>query len=526
MQVQTGMNNRFIPHPREEVTAVLKPRSRYITISRSFSRIFLTLFLALSLLLSAAGLALAAAASQGNEETDEEEAATHGFQVPAAEKALMEILLQVKDLAARVHPSDVTTKALYEGMLRGLMDSLGDSHSEYLTKEEYARFTTAMESTYSGVGVVIQLVDGKVTVMSLIKGGPAEQAGVKPGDIITSVDGVEYTDVNDVANALRGPEDTGVVLVVTRPSTGEILTFGLSRRRINPSAVEAEDLGDGVFYIDIDQFDTGVAMTFDAEIARIKELGARGLILDLRDNPGGLLDAGVEVAQHLVPKGPIVELQGKTQRQVVTGSMDTQPIPIVVLVNERTASASEIVAGAIRDYRVGILVGKRTYGKGSIQQIIPLGEELGAIKLTIAEYYTPSGTAISGAGLAPDIEVGDEPVPSSKLVYKAAIRRGSIGLDVLALQEILAYLGHYGGQADGIFGPRTEQAVRAFLSGQGKAYAGYVGAGEIDLLNEAVVAKVTNVPDTAYARALDVLRERLLTGLWPVTLEGAQEAAS
>ena len=331
---------------------------------------------------------------------------------------------------------------------------------------------------------------------------------MKPGDVITSVDGVEYTDVNDVANALRGPEDTGVVLVVTRPSTGETLTFGLSRRRINPSAVEAEELGDGVFYIDIDQFDNGVGMTFGAEIARIKGLGAKGLILDLRDNPGGLLDAGVEVAQHLVPKGPIVELQGKTQRQVVAGSRDTEPIPVVVLVNERSASASEIVAGAVRDYGVGILVGKRTHGKGSIQQVIPLGEELGAIRLTIAEYFTPSGTAISGEGLAPDIEVGDEVVIPPKLVYKAAIRRGSIGLDVLALQEALAFLGHYEDQADGVFGPRTEQAVRAFLAGQGRSYAGYVGAEEVELLNQAALAKVTDAPDAAYLRALEVLRER------------------
>jgi carboxyl-terminal processing protease len=504
------------------VTVVSKSRSIYISASRSFFRISLTLFLTLALLLPAAGRVLAAAASQ--EEVKDE--AAHEFQVPAAEKVFMEILLAVKDLTAQAHPSDITTKAMYEGMLRGLMDSLGDPHSQYMTQEEYQKFTSSLESTYSGVGAVIQLVDGRVTVMSLVKGGPAEQAGVKPGDVITSVDGVEYTDVNDVANALRGPEGTGVVLVVTRPSTGEILNFVLSRQRITPSAVEAEELGDGVFYIDIDQFDNGVGMTFGAEIARIKGLGAKGLILDLRDNPGGLLDAGVEVAQHLVPKGPIVELQGKIQRQIVTGSIDTEPIPVVVLVNERSASASEIVAGAVRDYGVGILVGKRTYGKGSIQQVIPLGEELGAIRLTIADYYTPSGTAISDAGLAPDIEIGDEVVPPRRLEYKAAVRSGTIGLDVLALQETLIFLGHYGGQADGIFGPRTEQAVRAFLAGQGRAYAGYVGAEEIELLNEAAQAKASNASDTAYLRALEALKERLETGEWPPASRGAQEAAS
>ncbi len=501
---------------------MFKSMSKYILPLGSFVRTFLALFLALALSIPAAQPVLAAAAS-GDKPQEE---AAYEFQVPEAEKELMELLLQVKELITQAHPSEVTTKAMYEGMLRGLMDSLGDPHSEYMTKEEHEKFTTSIQSTYSGVGIVIQLVDGKVTVMSLIKGGPAEKAGVKPGDVITSVDGVEYTDVNDVANALRGPEGTGVVLQVTRPSTGEVLFYSLSRERITPSAVEAEDLGEGVFYIDIDQFDNGVAMTFGAEIARIKELGARGLILDLRDNPGGLLDAGVEVAQHLVPKGPIVELEGKAGRQIVTGFRETEPIPVVVLVNERSASASEIVAGAVRDYGVGILVGKRTYGKGSIQQVIPLGDELGAIRLTIAEYYTPSGTAISGKGLVPDIEVHDDAVPPPRLEYKRGVRTGSIGLDVLALQETLIFLGHYRGQADGIFGPRTEQAVRDFLAGKGRSYAGYVGAEEIELLNEAALAKVNDAPDAAYLRAVEVLKERLQTGEWPAAPEETQQAAS
>ncbi|HHY44708.1 MAG TPA: PDZ domain-containing protein [Firmicutes bacterium] len=498
-----------------------RSRFMYISALRPFSRVLLALFLVIALFVPAACPALAAATS-GNEPQEE---TTYEFQVPAAEKLFMEILLQVKDLAARVHPTDVTTKAMYEGMLRGLMESLGDPYSEYMTLDEYTKFSTALESTYSGVGIVIQMVDGKVTVMSLVRGGPAEKAGVKPGDIITSVDGVEYTDVNDVANALRGPEGTSVVLFVTRPSTGETLYFGLSRERITPSAVEAEDLGDGVFYIDIDQFDTGVAMTFGAEIERIKGLGAKGLILDLRDNPGGLLDAGVEVARNLVPRGPIVELQGKAGRQIVTSFKDTEPIPVVVLVNERTASASEIVAGAIRDYKVGILVGKQTFGKGSIQQVIPLGEELGAIKLTIAEYFTPSGTAILGTGLAPDIEVGDEAVSAPRLEHTKTLRRGSVGLEVQALQETLIFLGHSLGQADGIFGPRTEQAVRDFLAGKGRTYAGYVGAEEVELLNQAVLAKAAGAPDAAYLKAVEALKERLQTGEWPAAAQRTHEAS-
>jgi len=511
----------LLPHSRKEVTIVSETRFTYVFNFRSLARIFLALIMVV--VFSCPGARLALAADSGDKLQEE---VTYEFEVPATEKDLMDILLQVKDLLMQVYPSEVSTKAMYEGMLRGLMESLGDPHSEYMTKEEYEKFMSSVESTYTGVGVVIQLVDGKITVMNVIKGSPAEEAGVQPGDIIVSVDGVEYSDVNDVANALRGPEGTGVILEVSRPSTGETLLFGLSRERITPSAVEAEDLGDGIFYIDIDHFDYGVALTFGAEIARIRELGARGLILDLRDNPGGLLDAGVEVAENLVPKGPIVELQGKIGNEVITGFNDTEPIPVVVLVNERSASASEIVAGAIRDRGVGILIGKRTYGKGSIQQVLPLGGELGAIRLTIAEYYTPSGTAISGQGLVPDIEVEDEGVLPPKLEYQRAMRRGSIGLDVLTLQETLNFLGYNPGQADGIFGPRTEQAVRDFLAARGRSYPGYVGSEEVQVLNQAVLDKVNNAPDIAYLRAVEVLRERLETGTWPAALDGTAAAAS
>jgi len=485
-------------------------------------RILVALFMALFFAQAVTGQVLAAESSKDKPR----EAETYEFEVPVSEKDFMDILLQVKDLLVQVYPADVDMRELYEGMLRGLLDSLGDPHSEYMTREEYEKFMSTVESTYTGVGVVIQLVDENITVMNVLKGSPAEKAGIKPGDIIVSVDGVEYSDIDDVASALRGPEGTSVLVIVTRPSTGETLYFGLSRKRITPSAVEAEDLGDGMFYIDLDHFDFGVALTFGEEIARIKELGARGLILDLRDNPGGLLAAGLVVAENLVPKGPIVELQGKIGNEVVTSFSDIESIPVVVLVNERSASASEIVAGAIRDRGVGILIGTRTYGKGSIQQVLPLGGELGAIKLTIAEYYTPSGTAISGQGLAPDIEVEDTGVLPPKLDYQRAMRRGTVGLDVLALQETLAFLGYDPGQADGVFGPRTEEAVRAFLSAKGKPYPGYVGSQEVQLLTQAVLTKVNLAPDNVYLRAVEVLRERLESGRWPVALKEDTAAAA
>jgi len=520
MQV-CNLRRSSLHHSFKEVKAVPRSVSTTDFCRRLSTRMFLSILVLLALTCSFARPALAAPS-----EDKPQDEATFEFEVPASEKDFMDILLKVKDLLTQVYPSEVGTKEMYEGMLRGLLESLGDPHSGYMTKDEYEKFMSTVESTYTGVGVVIQLIDGQVTIMNVIKDSPAQKAGVMPGDIIVGVDGIEYSDLNDVAAALRGPEGTGVILEVFRSSTGETLHFVLSRARITASAVEAQDLGDGIFYIDLDHFDLGVFLTFGDEIARVKELGARGLILDLRDNPGGLLDAGVVVAESLVPKGPIVELKGKIGHEVIASFSDLEPIPVAVLVNERTASASEIVAGAIRDHGVGILLGKNTYGKGSIQQVLPLGGELGAIRLTIAEYYTPSGTAISGKGLAPDIEIDDETTVPSKLEYTRVLRRGSVGLDVLALQETLSFLGYAPGQPDGIFGPRTEQAVRSFLAAKGRSYAGYVGSAEVQLLNQAVVEKVKDAPDIVRDRAVEVLKHRLQTGEWPVGSGASVETAS
>jgi carboxyl-terminal processing protease len=232
--------------------------------------------------------------------------------------------------------------------------------------------------------------------------------------------------------------------------------------------------------------------------------------LDLRDNPGGLVDAAVEVAGEFVPKGPVVRIRYKGDLEVLENEKDTVPIPTVVLVNNGTASASEIVAGAIRDRGKGILVGDKTYGKGCIQMVASLGENLGGFRLTVAEYYTPSGTPIAGVGLKPDIEVKQASVQlPQRVIYKRPLKRGLVGLDVLALQECLKFLGFDPGDLDGVFGAKTESAWMAFLNDKGQKYTGFIGEKEVVMLNGAVLDKSLDVPDAVFEAGVLALRKQI-----------------
>lgn len=440
---------------------------------------------------------------------------TFSLTLSPEEKVLFDDLMQIKKLVEQVHPTGASTKEIYEGMIHGLLDSLNDPYSSYLTQDELAGFTVSFSDTYSGIGVTISLVDDKVTVTSVIEGSPAAGAGVQPGDIILSVSGQELKTLNEVSNALKGNPGTSVMVLVTRPSTSDVISFSITRAVITTDKLGAEDLGDGLYFLKIGKFTDGVISQFPDEMERIKAAGARGLVLDLRSNPGGLLDAGTEVAKYLIPKGPIVTLQGKGAQETIMNDVDTQPIPVVILVNSGTASSSEIVAGAVRDADVGRLVGTKTYGKGCIQQVAALGDDLGGIRLTIANYLTPSGRSIGGVGLEPDVvaETARMDIPDD-IQYKRDMKPGMVGLDVLALQENLNFLGYDACEPDGIYGPATADAVSCFLADQKATYRGVVGVAEVNLITKATNQKAMNPPDTVREKGIEILRTRVTTGEW------------
>lgn len=462
----------------------------------------LVLLLALLILNGAAVPAFAQSESVGSKPT------TIQIDLPAEEAELFELFQQIKDTILLLYPKSVDIDELYQGAMKGLLEALDDPYSEFMDQAEFEAVYQDLEGEFSGIGVTIQLISGNITVVSVFNGSPAQRAGMMAGDVIIRADGTDLQGkgLQDASALLRGEPGTRVDVTVLRPRTGETLVLHMVRARISAYPVEMEHLGDGMFYMRISQFTSITGKNFSVLMEHIRRQGAKGLLLDLRDNPGGLLDSAVEVAGELVPRGPIVELRRKQLRQVISSDKHREPIPTVILINGGSASAAEIVAGAVKDRGKAILVGETTFGKASVQAMFPV-EGGGGFKLTVAEYFTPSGTRISGVGIKPNVAVEQEYVTlPGAVVYSRDMTRGTVGLDVLALQNALEFLGYNPGTPDGIFGSQTETAVKAFLGDYGRQYTGSVGQSEVSAINGAVSDKAVNLPDNVLEEGKEILR--------------------
>jgi carboxyl-terminal processing protease len=311
----------------------------------------------------------------------------------------------------------VDQESLVYGAIRGLADSL-DPHSVFLDPEEYEILKSDAEGRFAGVGVEVSSRDGWLTILSVFEGGPAAKAGLQPGDRFLSIDGEEARDVRlyDAVRRIRGEPGTTVEVTVRREGQEKALERTLTRAFIDIDPIEAQLLDDGIVYVRIKAFQDGTARLFshaldEAVMKRRRRGGVTGLLLDLRDNGGGLLHEAVWVSDELLASGVIVSTRGRGGVKISEYSArraGTRPKwAIVVLINENTASASEIVAGALRDHRRAVLVGVRSFGKGSVQNVfeLPGGS---ALKLTTYRYYTPSGRSIQAEGITPDL-VAEQP---------------------------------------------------------------------------------------------------------------------
>ncbi len=345
-------------------------------------------------------------------------------------KTVSDVTKQKADLLEKIieayYLDDINEEDLESGVYKGLVSGLKDPYSVYYTAEEYAQLQESTSGNYCGIGAVVsQAKDtGVITIVRPFSGSPAEKAGAKKNDILYKVEGEEVTgiDIDKVVLKLKGDEGTTVNITVYRPSTKEYIDMSVVRRNIEVPTVEYKMLDEKakIGYVQIVEFDDITEKQFGEAINSLKGQGAKGIIFDLRDNPGGNYNVGCNMLDSLLPEGTIVSTKDKYDREEkVESDKEELGLPMVVIQNENSASASEIFAGAIQDFKAGKIVGTRSFGKGIVQNLIPLGDG-SAIKITVEKYYTPSGKNIHGSGILPDVEVEyDETAKTDTQLTKA-----------------------------------------------------------------------------------------------------------
>lgn len=315
------------------------------------------------------------------------------------------ILSAMRSIEAQ-YVQDVDKDKLIGGAISGMVRSLGDPHSVYLEPKLYSQLKSDISGTFGGIGVYMNFKDNAVQIINVIPDGPGEKAGLKAGDSILAVNSqsVNEMEYGEVALKIRGEVGTPVELLIHREGE-EDKTYTITRAVIKDQTVYGKMIDDNLGYIRISNFSEGTGKEFKSVLTELEEAKMKGLVLDLRQNPGGVVTSCVEVAREIVPKGPIVSVvQRDGTKEVYTSDLEKPKFPIVVLLDQNSASASELLSGALQDTKAAVIVGTKSYGKGSVQTVIPMLHDDG-LKLTVAKYYTPNGRSIDGIGIIPDFEV-------------------------------------------------------------------------------------------------------------------------
>lgn len=351
---------------------------------------------------------------KSNSSTDSQKAdskATYGKYTPVSEQLSDDVIKKLDTLIQTIdyyYLYDYDKDAMVDAVYKAVLDSLGDPYSVYYTKEEYDSFLEGSSGTYCGIGVVVQqnIQTGIVTATKPYENCPGYEAGIRAGDIVLAVDGTEITgmDLSSAVALIRGEEGTSVTITLKRDD--EVFDVEVTRRQIDVETVNYRMMDDNIGYIQIDEFDEVTAKQFSDAFDALTGQGMEALVIDVRNNPGGLLNIVVDILDDLLPEGVIVSVKDNkgTAEEYTSDAATKLNVPLTVLVNENSASASEIFAGAIKDYGVGTLVGETTFGKGIVQTIFSLKDGTG-MKLTIEDYYLPSGKSIHKVGVDPDVEI-------------------------------------------------------------------------------------------------------------------------
>lgn len=342
---------------------------------------------------------------------------------------------------------ELSDSKLLEYAIKGMIAEL-DPHSAYLDKEAYAELQATTSGEFGGVGLEVGVDDGVIKVITPLDGSPSQKAGIKPGDIIVRIDDqpMKGKTLTDATRLMRGPKDTPIKLSLTRKGVDDPIEVTLMRDLIHVQSVSVKPVAEDYLYVRIAQFQSNTGKDFSERLRDNLRLHpkTRGLILDLRNNPGGVLQSSVEVADAFLDTGLVVYTQGRmdnsnTKYNANPGDL-TNGLPLVVLINSGSASASEIVAGALQDHKRAVIMGTRSFGKGSVQTVIPITEDR-AIKLTTALYYTPNGRSIQARGIDPDVRLEKS---SSALGDKAVVSEADLA-------------GHINNREGGEIGGRRER---------------------------------------------------------------------
>ncbi len=323
---------------------------------------------------------------------------------------------EVLEIIKNKHLEEIDFQKLEEGAVRGMLEALGDPQTTFFTAEDMENMLIHTKGRYEGIGVAIDSRDGFITIIAPIKGTPGEKVGLLPGDKIVEVDGKNIVgmDINEVVRMIRGPKGEPVTIKVQRESTQALLSYTIIRASIELESVFPKMLADNIGYIQITNFNNATGEDFEEALIQLEKESLAGLILDLRNNPGGLLSEAIRVSQAIVPAGPITHVVDGSGNVLKTyySEQEKKPYPVVVLVNGFSASASEILAGALQDSHGALLVGIRTFGKATVQTLDTLSNNFG-LRYTVARYLTPHGRSIHEEGLLPDyllekVENGDD----------------------------------------------------------------------------------------------------------------------
>ena len=332
-------------------------------------------------------------------------------------------VLKIQTIIDKYYLNKVTEEQIAEGVYKGIMGSLDDPYSVYYTKDEYNSIKASTSGTYCGIGAVVtqNVNTGVITIVRPYEDSPSAKAGIKTGDILYKVNGEEVTgvDLTQVVTKLKGEAGTQVEVTVVREGEKDYLTFQVERASIEVPSIEYEMLEDNIGYIIVTEFDEVTAKQFKNALDDLEKQGIKGLIIDLRNNGGGVLSTAVDMLDRMVGNGLLVYTEDKNgvDQEYKAKSNESFDKPLVILVNKNSASASEVFSGAIQDYGIGKLVGTKTFGKGIVQSIISLDDE-SAVKLTTSKYYTPKGRNIHETGLEPDVKVELNEKAEKKITIK------------------------------------------------------------------------------------------------------------